>query len=535
MTDFIIIGAGSSGCVLASELSANPNHQVLVIESGPLDTSFLIEMPRGIGKLLSPDNEHVWSYDINKGKNLGQETWLKGRTLGGSSSVNGMVYARGFPSDYNRWETEWGCKGWNWKAMLPHFVAHEDHEFGANEQRGIGGPLHITGHPVNDTGRDAKELCEAFLDAAQQAGTPRVKDTNTAVDGGAGYQPRNIWQGRRQSAAKVFLHPAMSRPNLKVLTKTDVLRIIFEGKKAVGVEVRDETGTRIIRCHKEVILSAGAIESPKLLQLSGVGPSEKLLPLGIDVIHDLPQVGQNLREHYYVSVTFRVTKGSLNKEFQGLSLLKNMVRYMLKHKGPMANAAQEIIGYIKTREGLERPDCQIGAGLYTIGKGPKGPVLEKELGLTIGGYHMHPQSQGEMYITSNDPAVKPYIQANYLEHTEDKDASVALIRYIRKIAQQSAISPYIVEELAPGIDIQDYDNLLHAYHELGSTAFHVSGTCRMGGDEYSVVDPQTRVRGVQGVRVVDTSIFPELISGNTNAPAMAAGRHAAKMILAAYS
>jgi choline dehydrogenase-like flavoprotein len=535
MTDFIIIGAGSSGCVLASELSANPNHQVLVIESGPMDNNFMIEMPRGIGKLLSPDNKHVWSYDIHKGKNLGEENWLKGRTIGGSSSINGMVYSRGFDTDYNRWESEGGCEGWGWKDMLPHFMAHENHEFGACEDRGGEGPLHITGHPVDDASADARELCEAFLTAAEQAGTPRVKDTNQASTGGAGYQPRNIWQGRRQSAAKVFLHPAMSRPNLKVLHKTDVLRIVFEGKKAVGVEIRDKSGSRIIHCKKEVILSAGAVESPKLLQLSGVGPAEKLAPLGINLVHDAPQIGQNLREHYYITVTYRVSKGSLNKEFQGLKLLKNVLRYVFTRKGPMANAAQEMICYVKTREGLARPDCQIGAGLYTLVKGAGGPVLEKEHGLTVGGYHMHPQSQGELYITSADPAVQPHITANYLDHPEDQAASIALIRYIRKIAEQSVIAPYLLKELTPGIDINDDEGLLKAYHAIGATAFHVSGTCRMGSDDESVVDPRTRVRGIEGVRVVDTSIFPELISGNTNAPAMAAGRNAAKMILQDYA
>lgn len=534
-TDFIIIGAGSSGCVLASELSANPNHQVLVIESGPMDSSFLIEMPRGIGKLLAPGNKHVWSYDINKGKNLGEENWLKGRTIGGSSSINGMVYSRGFDTDYNRWESEWGCSGWGWKDMLPHFMAHEDHEFGPAEDRGVGGPLHITGHPQDDAGVDARELCDAFLQAAEQAGVVRVEDTNQASDGGAGYQPRNIWQGRRQSAARVFLHPAMSRPNLTVLHDTNVLRIVFDGKKAIGVEIRDKSGSRIIRCNKEVILSAGAVESPKLLQLSGVGPADKLAPLGINVVHDAPQVGQNLREHYYITVSYRVSKGSLNQEFSGFRLLKNMLRYLFTRKGPMANAAQEMICYVKTRDGLSRPDCQIGAGLYTVEKGPNGPELDSEPGLTVGGYHMHPQSKGELYITSADPLAKPYITANYLDHPEDKAASIGLIRYIRKITEQSAIAPYLIKELSPGIDIQDDEGLLKAYHDYGATAYHVSGTCRMGPDDTSVVDLETRVRGVEGVRVVDTSIFPELISGNTNAPAMAAGRNAAKMILKNYA
>ncbi|MFA7555715.1 MAG: GMC family oxidoreductase N-terminal domain-containing protein [Spongiibacteraceae bacterium] len=532
--DFIIVGAGSSGCVLAAELSANPKHSVLVIESGPMDNNFLIQMPRGIGKLLSPDNKHVWSYDINKGGNRGKENWLKGRAIGGSSSVNGMVYARGFASDYDRWANDLGCTGWSWADMLPHLKAHEDHEFGATDERGVGGPLQITGHPVDDAGPDARQLCDAFLEASEQAGTPRVKDTNEAAEGGAGYQPRNISQGKRQSAAKVFLHPAMSKPNLTVIHSTDVLRIIFEGKKAIGVEIRDSAGTRIINCQREVILSAGAIESPKLLQLSGVGPAEKLTPLGINVVHDAPQVGQNLREHYYLQLKYRVTKGSLNGDFQGLKLIWNMLRYLLTHSGPMANAAQEMIAYIKSRDGLSRPDCQLGAGLYTMHKGPNGPELDKEPGFTIGGYHMHPQSQGEMYITSKDPIVKPYILANYLQHPEDQAASIAMVRYIRKIAEQSPLAPFLVNELEPGINANTDEAILEAYHALGGTAYHVSGTCRMGSDDASVVDPQTRVRGIENVRVVDTSIFPELPSGNTNAPAMAAGRNAARMILSDY-
>jgi choline dehydrogenase-like flavoprotein len=521
--------------VLAAELSANPAHHVVLIESGPMDNSFLLEMPRGIGKILAPGNPHVWSYDIDKGGNHGPENWLKGRAIGGSSSVNGMVYARGFGSDYDRWANELGCTGWSWNDMLPHFIAHEDHEFGASAERGVGGPIHITGHPVDDAGDASRRLCDAFLDAAEDAGTPRVKDTNSADQGGAGYQPRNIWRGRRQSASKVFLHPVMSRPNLTVLHSTDVQKIVFAGKKVVGVDVRNASGSHHIRCQREVILSAGAIESPKLMQLSGVGPADKLLPLGIEMVHDAPQVGQNLREHYYLQVKYRVTEGSLNGDFQGLNLVWNMLRYLLTRSGPMANAAQEMIAYIKTREGLSRPDCQLGAGLYTLNKGPKGPELDKKQGFTVGGYHMHPQSRGELYITSANAADRPYIVANYLQHPEDQAASIAMLRYIRNIAQQPALAPFIVSELEPGLDVNDDAAMLAAYHRLGGTAYHVSGTCRMGSDADSVVDPQTRVRGVDGLRVVDTSIFPELPSGNTNAPAMAAGRHAAQMVLAAYS
>jgi choline dehydrogenase-like flavoprotein len=529
--DYIIVGAGSAGCVLASELSADPDNTVVVIESGPMDKSPLIDMPRGIGKLLAPGNPHVWAYDVHRPGGA-KETWLKGHVIGGSSSINGLVYARGFAGDYNRWAGELGCAGWSWADLLPCFKANEHHEFGESEERGVGGPLRISGHPPDISGPGPKSLCEAFLDACDQAGTPRVPDTNNAADGGAGYQPRTIWEGTRQSAAKAFLHPAMTRPNLTVISDTRVERVLFEGTRAVGVAVRDKSGAgHTIASNREVILCGGAIESPKLLQLSGIGPAERLKEAGIQVVADLPQVGQNLREHCNFMVQYRVTRGSLNSAFQGPRLLWNLLRYLVTRSGPLAHGSQEMLAYIKSREGLDRPDCQLGVGLWSLHNGPKGPELDKEPGFTVGGYHMHPRSQGQLYITSADAGDQPHIEVNYLSDPEDQAASVAMVRYIRRIAGQPALKDFIVEEVQPGPDVQSDDEILEAYKTLGATAYHVSGTCRMGSDQESVVDPQTRVRGVDGLRVVDTSIFPELPSGNTNAPAMAAGRRAAQFIL----
>jgi choline dehydrogenase len=523
--DYIIVGAGSAGCVLANQLSKDPRASVLLIESGPADESFLIDMPRGLGKLMTPGNAHFWSYEVDKGAAAGgTERWLKGRTLGGSSSVNGMVYARGRPSDYDGWAAE-GCPGWGWSDMQPIFVALEDHELGASPTRGVGGPLKITRHP----GRDP--ICEAILDAAHEAGTPRVEDTTDAPDGGIGYQPRTIWRGKRQSAAKAFLHPVISRSNLQVMTDTEVLKINFRQCKAVEVEIRGAQGCSTVGAQREIILAAGAIQSPKLLQLSGIGPQVLLKQLGITVVQDSPNVGRNLQEHLYLQVQFRVTDGSLNREFGGPRLLWNLAKYLLASKGAMTHAAHEIGGYVKSRPGLARPDVQLGIGLYSVGKGKAGLALDAFPGITIGGYFMHPQSRGELRIQAVDAAAPPRINANYLDAEEDRVAAIAMVRYIRHIAAQPALRGWVVEEIRPGAHIATDAEILDVFHKEGLTAFHVSGTCRMGSDPDSVVDPHLRVRGVEGLRVIDTSVFPRLVSGNTNAPAMAVAMRGAQLIL----
>lgn len=526
--DYIIVGAGSSGCAVANRLSASPANRVLVIESGPDDTSALIKMPRGIGKLLAPGNPHVWDYRVSPGGNQPEEVWLKGRTVGGSSSVNGMVYVRGAPADYDGWEAL-GCTGWGWDEIGPKFVALEDHQLGAGKDRGTGGPLKVTVHPRGNP------LCAAMIEAAKQLGVAEVADVNgtTATSqGGMGYQTNSIAGGQRFSAARAFLTPVRHRPNLTVMPETDVLRIVFDGTRASGVVVRDKSGERSITAAREIIVSAGAIQSPKLLQLSGIGPAGLLTAHGIPVIADRLNVGKNLREHRYLSTQYRVRGNSLNSRFSGLGLLRSVLDYLLRHKGPLTHSAHEVGGFVKTRPGLDRPDAQIGFGLYSVRADESGVVVDKNPGITILGYFTRPESQGEIRIRSAAPDDKPIIEANHFSAEIDRISAVSLFRWLRALAQTPALAEWIIEETAPGPSIESDADILDNALSLGGTSYHVSGTCRMGSDPESVVDPELRVRGVQGLRVVDTSIMPMLVSGNTNAPAMVIGMRAADFILA---
>jgi choline dehydrogenase len=526
--DYIIVGAGSAGCVLANRLSADRSRSVLLIESGPPDTSPLIAMPRGIGKLLAAGNPHVWDYQVAPRVGLPAELWLKGRALGGSSSINGMVYVRGAPADYDHWEAL-GCSGWGWRQMGPLFVALEDHELGAGEWRGVGGPLKVSVHPQGNP------LCEAVLDAAVQAGTPRVRDINEANaqgPGGMGYQPVNTYKGKRFSAVRAFLAPALTRPNLEVLTGTDVLRIDFQNRRANGITVKDNKGTRFIPVSGELILAAGAIESPKLLQLSGIGPGALLQSLGIPVVVDAPLVGANLREHRYLAMQYRVTGGSLNNRFSGLGLLRSMVEYTLRSKGPLTHSAHEVGGFVKTHPELDRPDAQIGLGLYSMNGSGSEVNIDSEPGITIGGYFMRPESQGSIRIQSQDPALRPYIDANHLAADIDQRSAVSLFRWIRKLAAQPALAPWLVSPTTPGSEVESDEQIIDAFLKSGNTAYHVCGTIRMGIDSAAPLDPQLKLRGIENVRVADTSIMPTISSGNTNAPAMVIGLRAAQLILA---
>lgn len=517
--DYIIVGSGSAGAVLADRLSANGRHTVLLIEQGGGD-NWMSRMPKGFGKLISdPIRAHFYTTNPKPDARTNSQVWVRGKMLGGSSAVNGMVWNRGAAEDYDAIEAL-GNPGWGWKEMLPCLRALEDHHMGESEYRGVGGPIGITTNPNRNP----------LLDALIEAGSSlqlRTKDDQNGPDlEGIGYAQWNISKsGSRMSAARSLLDGAKSRKNLTIRTNTRVDRVIIEDGKAQGVACTTDGQAVNLYAGREIILAAGAMISPKILQLSGIGDGELLQSFGIATIHHNPNVGRRMREHQTLALNFRMRdwKYCDNREYGGVRLLGNIFNYLVRGKGPMARGAAETIAFVKAHPAADRPDTQIMFDPYSLGDTTNGIAFEAEPGLQTYCYILRPQSEGHALITSADPAAPLDINPAYHEVQIDYETAIEGIRAIRRIMAQAALKPFISGETDKTNWAQSDEQIAELYKQNGRCGQHAVGTAAMGPDKTDVLDSHLRVRGVQGLRIVDCSIFREMPAGNTNAPAMAAG------------
>jgi choline dehydrogenase len=523
--DYVIVGAGSAGCVLANRLSADGKNSVLLLEAGPKDSNLWIHVPLGYGRLFKEKTVN-WMYQTEPEPGLDGRTVFqpRGKVLGGSSSINGLLYVRGQHEDYDRWRQH-GNLGWGYDDILPYFKKAENQQRGADDFHGVGGPL-----PVSDLGH-ADPLSAAFIAAAAQSGLPVNPDFNGASQEGAGFFQTTTRRGRRASTAVAYLRPAKGRRNLQVETAALAQRVVFDGRRAVAVEYRKQGSLRTARARKEILVSGGAYNSPQLLQLSGVGPPDLLRKHGIDVVLDAPGVGHDLQDHLQVRVVMRCTQRITLNDVVNSPVRKVLagLRYAALRSGPLSIAAGTSGAFFKTNPRLATPDIQIHFLPFSTDK--MGEKLHSFSGFTASVCQLRPESRGSLRIRSADPAAPPEIRINYLSTEVDRAANVEGLKMLRKILHAPALSPFVVEEVDPGARISTDEELLNYCRARGSTIYHPASTCRMGNDPLAVVDQRLRLRGIEGLRVVDASIMPDLVSGNTNAAIIMIAEKASDMIL----
>ncbi len=530
--DYIIVGAGSAGCVLANRLTENGKHKVTLIEAGGSDARFYVHLPLGYGKLFY-DPAVNWMYQTEPDPGLAgqRDHWPRGRILGGSSSINAMVYIRGHRADYDEWGAE--NSGWGWDDCLRAYRAIEDTEAGESHYRGVGGPLFIS-----ENQRGLHPLVQNYIAACGQAGLPYNPDFNGPAQEGAGTYQMTIKSSRRNSAARAFLRPAMRRKNLNVITGAQVTKVILDGTRAVGVEYLRGGQTHILRCNAEVILSGGAINSPQLLQLSGIGDGALLAGLGIPTAVHNPNVGDHLNDHQGINYTWDMNVPTYNdilRPWWG-KLLVGM-QYFMGGRGPLSKSINHGGGFFRTDPALDRPNMQLYFQAFStlVPRVGERPLLTPDpySGLSIGLSNCRPTSRGHIRIHTADPFAHPRITANAFSTEHDVTEMLAAVKYLRNIAAQPALAPLIKAELRPGPLVQSDDDLIADFRARSGTVYHPSCTARMGRDAAtSVVDARLRVHGITGLRVIDAAAFPNLIAGNTNAPAMLMGWKGAELVLA---
>jgi len=524
--DYIIVGAGSAGCVLANRLSANGRHKVLLLEAGPNDNYIWIHVPIGYGKTMF-HAKYNWGFyteaeDALNGRRI---YWPRGRGLGGSSSINGLIYVRGQPQDYDQWAQQ-GNLGWGWSDVLPYFKKSEHNSRGAGPVHGGDGPLWCSDIT------EKHELIEAIFRGAEELGLSRTDDFNGGNQEGFGYYQLFTHRGWRVSSSVAYLRPARNRSNLRVETDAHATGLILNGRNVAGV--RYQKGGRVHEAHagREVILSAGALQSPQLLQLSGIGPADFLRSMGVEVVHDLPGVGQNLQDHLQFRIMFRVAKPiTTNDELRTIWRKARIgLKWLAKGSGPVGIGVNQGGLFARALPGSRTPDIQFH--FSTLSADMQGAKPHAWSGCTFSVCQLRPQSRGAITIASKNPMQAPAIKPNYLSAEADRLCAVAGIKFARRLASTGSLKPYIIDEYSPGAAVRSDDEILAFAREHGTTIYHPVGSCKMGNDPLAVTDPALKVRGLGGLRVVDCSIMPTIVSGNTHAPAVMIAEKASDLILA---